>query len=119
MHCAGHVGAVGVGLERLHQRRLKRADVGESALPFVFGCLVARGLESFLTVLRDSPARLAISLLQSSSRNFMRLTLPIICDHLLALLLKYSAGQFNTLVNFESALLGLESQFSVGGKNTG
>jgi hypothetical protein len=47
----------------------------------------------------------------------MRMTLPIICDHLLALLLKYSAGQFNTLVNFESALLGLESQFSVGGNN--
>jgi hypothetical protein len=60
---------------------------------------------------------IAISLLQTCSRNFMRMTLPIICDHLLALLLKYSAGQFNTLVNFESALLGLESQFSVGGNN--
>jgi hypothetical protein len=36
-------------------------------------------------------------------------------DHLLALLLKYSAGQLNTLVNFESALLGLDGQFSVGG----
>jgi hypothetical protein len=35
-------------------------------------------------------------------------------DHLLALLLKYSAGQLNTLVNFESALLGLYGQFSVG-----
>jgi hypothetical protein len=35
-------------------------------------------------------------------------------DHLLALLLKYSAGQLNTLVNFESALLGLDGQFSVG-----
>jgi hypothetical protein len=29
-------------------------------------------------------------------------------DHFLALLLKYSAEQLNTLVNFESALLGLE-----------
>jgi hypothetical protein len=36
-------------------------------------------------------------------------------DHLLALLLKYSAEQLNTLVNFESALLGLDGQFSVGG----
>jgi hypothetical protein len=35
-------------------------------------------------------------------------------DHLLALLLKYSAGQLNTLVNFESALLRLHGQFSVG-----
>jgi len=32
-----------------------------------------------------------------------------------ALLLKYSAEQLNTLVNFESALLGLDGQFSVGG----
>jgi hypothetical protein len=36
-------------------------------------------------------------------------------DHLLALLLNISAGQLNTLVNFESALLGLDGQFSVGG----
>jgi hypothetical protein len=35
-------------------------------------------------------------------------------DHLVALLLKYSAGQLNTLVNFESALGGLGGQFSVG-----
>jgi hypothetical protein len=35
-------------------------------------------------------------------------------DHLLVLLLKFSAGQLNTLVNFESALLGLDGQFSVG-----
>jgi hypothetical protein len=39
-------------------------------------------------------------------------------DHLLALLLKYSAEQLNTLVNFESALLRLNGQFSVG-VNTG
>jgi hypothetical protein len=38
-------------------------------------------------------------------------------DHLLALLLKYSAEQLNTLVNFESALLGLDGQFSVGVNN--
>jgi hypothetical protein len=38
-------------------------------------------------------------------------------DHLLALLLKYSAEQLNTLVNFESALLGLDGQFSVGGNS--
>jgi hypothetical protein len=36
-------------------------------------------------------------------------------DHLLALLLNISAGQLNTLVNFESALLVLDGQFSVGG----
>ena len=32
----------------------------------------------FLIVLRDSPVRLAISQLESNSRNFMPLTLPII-----------------------------------------
>ena len=37
-------------------------------------------------------------------------------DHLLALLLKYSEEQLNTLVNFESALLRLNGQFSVGVK---
>jgi len=38
-------------------------------------------------------------------------------DHRLALLLNISAGQLNTLVNFESALLGLDGQFSVGGNS--
>ena len=33
------------------------------------------------------------------------------------LLLKFSAGQLNTLVNFESALLRLHGQFSVGVNN--
>ena len=32
----------------------------------------------------------------------------------MSILLKYSAEQLNTLVNFESALLGLDGQFSVG-----
>jgi hypothetical protein len=32
-------------------------------------------------------------------------------------LLKYSAGQWNTLVNFGSALMPLSGQFSVGGNN--
>ncbi len=40
-------------------------------------------------------------------------------DHLLALLLKYSAEQLNTLVNFESELLGLDGQFSVGVNSRG
>jgi hypothetical protein len=35
-------------------------------------------------------------------------------DHLLVLRLKFSAEQLNTLVNFESALLRLHGQFSVG-----
>ena len=43
----GMFGSVGIGLERLHQRRLKRAELGESALPFVFGSLVAWGFEPF------------------------------------------------------------------------
>ena len=34
-------------------------------------------LSHFLTVLRASPVRFAISLRESWSRNFMRLTLPI------------------------------------------
>jgi hypothetical protein len=35
-------------------------------------------LSHFLSVLRDSPVRLAISLFMSCSRNFIRLTLPIV-----------------------------------------
>jgi hypothetical protein len=35
-------------------------------------------LSHFLTVLRDSPVAFAIALIESLSRNFMRLTLPII-----------------------------------------
>jgi hypothetical protein len=45
----------------------------------------------------------------------MRLTLPIISMVITLLyLLKYSAGQWNTLVNFGAALLALDGQFSVG-----
>jgi len=45
----------------------------------------------------------------------MRLTLPIISMVITLLyLLKYSAGQWNTLVNFGAALLALGGQFSVG-----
>jgi hypothetical protein len=73
-----------------------------------------------LIVLRDSPVRLAISLLESCSRNFMRLTLPIISMVItfLSLLLKISAGKWNTLVNFESASTRLSGQFSVGVNTT-
>jgi hypothetical protein len=42
------------------------------------GAWSPEALSHFLTVLRDNPVRLAISLLESCSRNFMRLTLPII-----------------------------------------
>jgi len=35
-------------------------------------------LSHFLTVLRDSPVSFAIAVLESLSRSFMRLTLPII-----------------------------------------
>jgi hypothetical protein len=46
----------------------------------------------------------------------MRLTLPIISMVItFCYLLKYSAGQWNTLVNFGSALMPLAGQFSVGG----
>jgi hypothetical protein len=41
------------------------------------------------------------------TKNSYRIDLPV-------LLLKFSAGQLNTLVNFESALLRLHGQFSVG-----
>jgi hypothetical protein len=46
----------------------------------------------------------------------MRLTLPIISMVItfLSLLLKISAGKWNTLVNFESASTRLSGQFSVG-----
>jgi len=49
----------------------------------------------------------------------MRLTLPIISMVITLLyLLKYSAGQWNTLVNFGAALLALDGQFSVGVNTT-
>jgi hypothetical protein len=48
----------------------------------------------------------------------MRLTLPIISMVItFCYLLKYSAGQWNTLVNFGSALMPLAGQFSVGGNS--
>ena len=69
-------------------------------------------------VLRDSPVSFAMALLESLSRSFMRLTLPIISMVITLLyLLKYSAGQWNTLVNFGAALLALDGQFSVGVNN--
>ena len=110
---------MGIGLERLHQRRLKRAELGESALPFVFGSLVAWGLEPFL----DRVARQTRALGDFAVGELLaQLHAPDLAyhfhgDHLLALLLKYSAEQLNTLVNFESALLGLDGQFSVGGNS--
>jgi len=47
-------------------------------LPFGFESLVVWSPEPFLTVLCDNPVRLEISLSESCSRNFMRLTLPVI-----------------------------------------
>jgi hypothetical protein len=51
----------------------------------------------------------------------MRLTLPIISMVItfLSLLLKISAGKWNTLVNFESASTRLSGQFSVGVNSQG
>jgi hypothetical protein len=46
-------------------------------LPY-FGTASPGSFSYFLTVVRDSPVRLDISLLESSSRSFMRLTLPSI-----------------------------------------
>jgi hypothetical protein len=43
-----------------------------------FGITQPGALSHFLTVLRDNPVSLAIKLLESLSRSFMRLTLPII-----------------------------------------
>lgn len=72
-------------------------------------------LSHFLTVLRARPVRLAISLRESWSRSFMRLTLPIMSMVItLNPLLKVSAGQWNTLVNFASALCGLPDQICIG-----
>jgi hypothetical protein len=97
--------------------RLKRAELGESALPFVLGSLVARGFEPFFDRVARQPRALGDL---AVGEFFAQLHAPDLTyhfqgDHLLALLLKYSAGQLNTLVNFESVLLGLDGQFSVGG----
>lgn len=49
-----------------------------SCLPRSYlGTASPRALSHFLTVLRESPVRFAISLRENWSRNFMRLTLPI------------------------------------------
>ena len=107
---------MGIGLERLHQHPLKRAEFGESALPFVFGCLVARGLEPFFDRVARQPRALGYLAVREllAQLHAPDLTYHFHGDHLLALLLKYSAEQLNTLVNFGSALLGLDDQFSVG-----
>jgi hypothetical protein len=56
-----------------------------------------------------------MGLQHSRSPNFMRLTLPIMSMVItFASLLKVSAGQWNTLVNFGSALSGLHGQFCIG-----
>ena len=71
-------GTVCVGLERLHQRPLKPSELGESVFLLNLGAWSPEALSHFLTVLPDSPVRLAISLLESCSHNFMRLILPIL-----------------------------------------
>ncbi|MFM7343309.1 MAG: hypothetical protein ACKO3Q_11665 [Betaproteobacteria bacterium] len=55
-------------------------------------------------------------LLESCSRNFMRMTLPIISMVITfsSLLLKNSAGKWNTLINFGSVSTQLTGQFLVG-----
>jgi hypothetical protein len=50
-------------------------------------------LSHFLTVFRANPVRFAISLIESWSRNLMRLTLPTMSIVITSyFLLKYSAG---------------------------
>ena len=115
----GMLGSVGIGLERLHQHPLKSAELGESALPFVFGRLVARGLEPFFDRVARQPRALGDL---AVGELLAQLHAPDLAyhfhgDHLLSLLLNFLAGQLNTLVNFESALLALDGQFSVGGNS--
>jgi flagellar motility protein MotE (MotC chaperone) len=72
-------------------------------------------LSHFLTVLRDSPVSFAICAVGEFVAQFHApdLAYHVHGDHLFALL-KISATQWNTLVNFGSALLALGGQFSVG-----
>jgi hypothetical protein len=80
-----------------------------------FGTTSPGALSHFLTVLRDRPVRFAISLRESWSRSLMRLTLPIMSMVItLNPLLKFSAGQWNTLVNIGLALCGLAGQDCIG-----
>jgi len=92
---------VGIHLQRLLQRSHKRRELARHS-GLVSRDLIPAALSHFLTVLRDKPVRFGISLIESWSRNFMRLTLP-------------TMSMVITLVNFESALPCLGRQFSVGG----
>jgi len=92
---------VGIHLQRLLQRSHKRRELARHSLALVSRDLIPAALSHFLTVLRDKPVRFDISLIESWSRNFMRLTLP-------------TMSMVITLVNFESALPCLGRQFSVG-----
>ncbi len=53
-------------------------NLGSTLFLTYFGALSPGALSHFLTVVRESPVAFAIALWESLSRNFMRLTLPII-----------------------------------------
>ena len=90
----GMLGSVGVGGECRLQGCLEGVSLPSALVSPVLGWATSPGaLSHFLTVLRDSPVSFAIALLESLSRSFMRLTLPIISMVItLFALLKNSAG---------------------------
>ena len=98
----------------------RRASWNAASLPACslrryFGSHSTGALAHFFTVLRDRPVRLAMSLREISSRKCIRLTLPIMSMVItLFALLKVSAAQLSSLVNFESAAPRLHGQFSAG-----
>ena len=112
------LGSMGIGQEGLRQRFFKGAEFAFAACSAVFGCLAAWRLEPLL----DRIARQSGELCNGAVGKFVTqfhapdLAYHVHGDHLL-LLLKNSAGQWNTLVNFESALRLLGGQLSVGANN--
>ena len=56
---------------------LKAESLPSGLVRRYLGATSPGALSHFLTVLRDSPVSFAIALLESLSRSFMRLTLPI------------------------------------------
>ena len=106
---------MGVAREGLLQRFFKGGEFASATFPAVFGSRVARCLEPFLDRVARQPGELCNGAVGEFVAQFHApdLAYHVHGDHLL-LLLKNSAGQWNTLVNFESALMPLDGQISVG-----
>ena len=104
-----------VGREGLLQRCFKGGEFALSTFPAVFGLAVAGCLEPFLDRVARQPSELCNGAVGEFVAQFHApdLAYHVHGDHL-RLLPKNSVGQWNTLVNFELALMPIDGQLSVG-----